>query len=161
MNLEKTWIVVADGSQARFLEYHQRTGLLKPVDGMTFQHSRTPSHELGTDRQPRVFESVGSARHGVEPRIDLHDQQELQFLQSIAETLAVCEKEERFEKLILIAPATALGQLRKTLSPAMKKKITGEMSHDYCNQTNDYVLKRVIEKFPLNIEARTGGRART
>ena len=59
MKQNRTWIVVADGAKARVLLYkpHQK-GVQQLPDG-EFHDSHLPTHELVTDRQPRVHEFDG------------------------------------------------------------------------------------------------------
>jgi protein required for attachment to host cells len=49
----------------------------------------------------------------------------------------------------VVAPATALGELRKEFSPPLKKRIFAEIAHDYAHQSNDYVYRHIKEDLPL------------
>jgi len=80
MKQNRTWIVVADGARARILLYTARQKGVQELPDGEFHDPHLPTHELMTDRQPRVHESVGAARHAVEPRIDPHEQRKEQFL---------------------------------------------------------------------------------
>ena len=149
MKQNRTWIVVADGAQARILLYTSRQKGVQQVPDGHFHEPHPPTHELMTDRQPRVQESVGAARHAVEPRIDPHEQREAQFLARIAAHLERAEQKGEFEHLVVVAPATALGILRKEFSPALKKRVFAEITHDYAHQSNDYVYRHIKENLPL------------
>ena len=149
MKQNRTWIVVADGGQARILLYTARQKGVQQLPNSEFHDPHLPTHELMTDRQPRVQESVGAARHAVEPRIDPHEQREKQFLARLAVHLETAEQHGEFEHLVVVAPATALGELRKEFSPALKKRIFAEIAHDYAHQSNDYVYHHIKENLPL------------
>jgi len=104
MKQDRTWIVVADGAKARILLYkpHQK-GVQQLPDG-EFHDSHPATHDLVTERQPRVHDSVGHARHAVEPRIDPHDQRETRFLTRLAAHLDGAEQRGEFEHLVVVAP---------------------------------------------------------
>jgi protein required for attachment to host cells len=149
MKQDRTWIVVADGAKARVLLYkpHQK-GVQQLPDG-EFHDPHLPTHELVTERQPRVHESVGHARHAIEPRNDPHDQRETQFLGRLAAHLDGAEQRGEFEHLVVVAPATALGELRKAFGPHLQKRLFAEIVHDYAHQSNDYVYKHIKDSLPL------------
>jgi protein required for attachment to host cells len=149
MKQNRTWIVVADGAKARVLLYkpHQQ-GVQQLPDG-EFHDPHLPTHELVTERQPRVHDSVGHARHAVEPRIDPHDQRETQFLGRLAAHLDGAEQRGEFEHLVVVAPATAMGELRKAFTPPLRKRLFAEIVHDYAHQSNDYVYKHIKDSLPL------------
>ena len=149
MKQDRTWIVVADGAKARVLLYkpHQK-GVQQLPDG-EFHDTHLPTHELVTERQPRVHDSVGHARHAVEPRIDPHDQRETQFLGRLAAHLDGAEQRGEFEHLVVVAPATAMGELRKAFSPSLRKRLFAEIVHDYAHQSNDYVYQHIKDSLPL------------
>ena len=149
MKQNRTWIVVADGAKARILLHkpHQK-GVQQLPDG-EFHDTHLPTHELVTDRQPRVQESVGAARHAVEPRIDPHKQREEQFLARLAKHLEHAAQLGEFEHLVIVAPATALGELRKDFGPLLQKRLFAEIVHDYAHQTNDYVYQHIKDSLPL------------
>ncbi len=149
MKQNRTWIVVADGAKARILLYTSRLKGVQQVPDGHFHEPHPPTHELVTERQPRVQESIGAARHAVEPRVDPHQQREAHFLTRIAGHLDRAEQQSKFEHLVVVAPATALGVLRKEFSPSLKKRIIAEIPHDYAHQSNDYVYQHIKDSLPL------------
>ena len=149
MKQNRTWIVVADGAKARILLYTaQQKGVRQLPDG-EFHDTHLPTHELVTDRQPRVHDSVGATRHAVEPRIDPHKQREEQFLARLATHLEHAEQRGEFEHLVVVAPATAMGDLRKEFGPPLQKRLIAEIVHDYTHQSNDYVYQHIKDSLPL------------
>ena len=149
MKQNRTWIVVADGAKARILLYTARLKGVQQIPDGEFHASHLPTHELVTDRQPRIHESVGAARHAVEPRIDPHKQREEQFLARLAAHLEGAGQRGEFEHLVVVAPATALGDLRKEFGPLLQKRLIAEIVHDYTHQSNDYVYQHIKENLPL------------
>ena len=149
MKQNRTCIVVVDGAKARILLYkpHQK-GVQQLPDG-EFHDSHLPTHDLVTERQPRVHESVGAARHAVEPKIDPHKQREAQFLARLAAHLEGAGQRGEFEHLVVVAPATALGELRKDFGPFLQKRVFAEIVHDYAHQPNDYIYQHIKDSLPL------------
>jgi len=149
MKQNRTWIVVADGAKARILLYTTRQkGVQQLADG-EFHDPHLSTHELVADRQPRLHESVGAARHAVEPRIDPHRQREEQFLVRLAAHLERAAQRGEFVHLVVVAPATALGDLRKEFGPLLQKRLFAEIVHDYAHQSNDYVYHHIKDSLPL------------
>jgi protein required for attachment to host cells len=145
----KTWILVADGAQARILLNTGRMDGVQQVPEGTFRDFHEPSRELGTHRPPRTQESFGAARHAIEPRTDLHEHRKEVFLSGIAEFLKNSHRKKEFEHLILVAPAVALGKLRKILNAQVSKSVIAELVHDYVHQSNDTIYQHVKSRLPL------------
>jgi protein required for attachment to host cells len=145
----KTWIVVADGAQARILLNTGRGNGVQRVPHAAFHDTHKASHELGTDRPPRVQESQGSTRHAIEPKSDLHEQRKTLFLQRLSRFLNEARRTREFESLIVIAPAHALGDLRVHLSEDVSKSVIAEFVHDYSHQTDETIYKHVKDSLPL------------
>lgn len=149
MKTNRTWIVVVDGARARTLLYLGRASGVRQLPDSFFFDEHAPTHELVTDHQARVHESVGSVRHAIEPRIDPHKQRKQQFLAKVAQHLSAAAQRGDFENLVVVAPATALGELRKDLSPQLQKLLLSEIAHDYAYQTNDYIFEHIKNELPF------------
>jgi protein required for attachment to host cells len=145
----KTWIVVADGAQARILLNTGRANGVQPVPQAMFRDTHRSSHELGTERPPRVHDSQGSARHAIEPKSDLHEQRKTKFLQRLSHFINEARRTKAFESLIIIAPAHALGDLRDQMSEDVSKSVIAEFVHDYSHQTDETIYKHVKDSLPL------------
>lgn len=149
MKQKRTWIVIADGAKARILQNTGRMEGVHQLPDSEFHDSHPPSREIMSERQPRVHESVGAARHAIELRTDPHEYRKQQFLMRLAEHLERAWQHGDFEKLIVVAPATALGELRKQFSPSLHKCLLAEIAHDYAHQSNDYVYQHIKDNLPL------------
>ena len=149
MTKNRTWIIVADGGQARVLLSTGRAAGVQQLPDSNFSDPHLSTHDLVTDRQPRGHESVGAARHAVEPRIDPHELRKQQFLARLAEHVENACMRREFEHLVVVAPATALGELRKHFSPQLHKCLHAEIIHDYTHQTNSYIYEHIRESLPL------------
>lgn len=83
----KTWILVADSARARIFEIGMQDGQLFEVGGYANPEAHTKPADSGYDKPPRAHESVGSARHAIEPHTDPHDKSAGKFAHGLAEIL--------------------------------------------------------------------------
>jgi protein required for attachment to host cells len=116
------WAVICDGGKALVLcnigdEVFPQ---LKLVQEREHEHKRT--HELGRGAPTGVHESAGVSRSAVE-QPDLHDRAQQKVLEQLAESLDGALKEGKTKRLILVAPARALGMIRRAYTPALKDEI--------------------------------------
>jgi protein required for attachment to host cells len=114
---KSTWILIADGKEARILEalgdgrgYHEHT-----VRG----GHRLPS---GVETAPphRPIDERPSGTRALEAL----------FARQLGAMLASYLRNNAFDRLVLVAPAAMLGELRKMLSPAVREKIIVEIEKD-------------------------------
>lgn len=144
-----TWILVADGRKA---EIYTRQKMEKhiplagnfrrnhfeeiithgpvPVPGMKWQAESVDQYEIGRNATGMVFESASSARHMSEPHMDVHEEIKQHFAKTIAGQLNQAQAEKVFDKLVLIAPAKMLGEIKKHLDKRVLKSIAAEMPKD-------------------------------
>jgi protein required for attachment to host cells len=122
------WIVVADGGRAIIFEYRGADQALRE----TMRREAPPnpaSREQGTDRPGRSFESVGGARHAIEPARDPHDAMEDAFAGDLARSLEAALEDHELA-LVLVAPPRFLGLLRHHLSARARSRVIGEVGKD-------------------------------
>ncbi len=149
MKAAKTWILIADGGRARILENDGPGKGLKQVEGMVFDHELPPTHELVRDRQPRSFESVGHARHPVDTGLDPHRKEKEKFAVELAGVLADAAGKKSFDRLVIVAPAKAMGELRAAISPSVREKVLGDVVLDLTKTPNDEVGKHLGDVIKL------------
>jgi protein required for attachment to host cells len=129
----RTWVLIADAARARVLEAKGKGRGFTVVEDMTLNAELAPSRELRTDRPGRSFESVGSTRHAVESRSDPHREQKRQFARRIAEAVEKRWAARSFDRLVLVAPAVTMGDLRAVLADGVKSAVTAEVVADLTN----------------------------
>ncbi len=128
-NNTKTWILVADGEHARVVvpapHHHFRT--ITSLDSAT-AHQR--STDLGTDRPGRSFESANPTRHAIEPKSDPHRAAKQGFAHYLAGQMNAAAAEGQFDRLVLVAPAHALNDLRAALDGLAAARLDGTLTKD-------------------------------
>ena len=69
----------------------------------------------------------------MEPRTDPVEQREAEFAKSVAEMLDEQCGKGAYNRLVIAAAPIALGDIRKSLTPAVKKTILAELDKDLTN----------------------------
>ena len=128
-----TWVLIADGAQARVLANTGPGKGLTQVEGLDFAIEQKQAQEIMTERPGRTFSSVGSARSGIEPKTDPVAYRETQFVKSLADMLDRQQQNGAFDRLIIAAAPIALGDIRKAMSAGVKKTVVAELDKDLTN----------------------------
>jgi protein required for attachment to host cells len=112
--MAQIWIVVADGSRARFFE-RCKDRTLEEFDTLVSPTHRLKETSLSSDRAGRTFDSRGAGRHALEPPHSAKDHGTLVFARQVAERIDDARIAGDLDKLVLIAPPEFLGKLRSSL----------------------------------------------
>ena len=128
-----TWILIADGTQARVLEHGGPGKGLVSVKGLDWSIPPLQTQDINADRPGRSFSSVGPGRSAMEPKTDPADHREAEFVRSIAGILDEKAKSGAFDRLVIAAAPIALGNLRKAMSEHVKKTVVAELNKDLTN----------------------------
>ncbi|MCW5722293.1 MAG: host attachment protein [Devosia sp.] len=133
MKKPTTWILIANGTQARVLEHNGPGKGLTGIDGLDWSITPLQSQDINTDKPGRGFKSVGLGRSAMDPRTDPVEHREAEFVRSIAQEIDRKALEGAFDRLVLVAAPIALGNFRKFLSDHAKKAIIAELDKDLTN----------------------------
>lgn len=127
-----TWIVIADGMHARILRQDAPGGNFVPAlaEEMIDPAVHGFARDLKSDHPGRAFDSGSGARHAMEPRHDPHVMEKAQFARRVAELINTAAGRVEFAKLVLVAPAKTLGELRANLDERARKRVIGELARD-------------------------------
>jgi protein required for attachment to host cells len=129
-----TWILVADGDQAKLFENDGPGKGLHAVEGLQFAQEHLRAREIMADRPGRA--GAGNApgsRAAMEYHSDPVDLRERRFLESVADVLNARCMEGAFDRLVIAAAPTALGELRPALSEQVRKTVLAELPKDLTN----------------------------
>jgi protein required for attachment to host cells len=135
-----TWIVVADGGNARILQNQHREEAVTELPLVSGHDPRLVAHGGG---------QAGGVHHEPVFKPSPERRREDQFLNQLAETLQTAIARKECEELVLVAPASALGLLRKALNSKTYGHVVAEIVHDYTHQTNEEVWQHVRPKLPI------------
>jgi len=137
------WVVVCDGNKALILENRgdEKFPNLRSIEVHTREDWMT--HEMGSDRPARIQHSGGPSRSSIE-QIDLHDQEERKFLESLAKRLHQSVAAKKPQHLFIVAPARALGMMRPAYSPMLRHALIGELDKDFVKMPIHEIEKHVV-----------------
>lgn len=133
MKAKVTWILIADGATAKVFEHTGPGNGLVVVDDLMFEQQPLKAGEIMADRPGRSFSSVGSGRSAMEPTSDPVAVRERRFVENVAEELERKHQQHAFDRLIIAAAPTALGDLRPVFSKSLRDTIVAELPKDLTN----------------------------
>jgi protein required for attachment to host cells len=129
-----TWIVVADGDQAKVFEHEGPGKGLKAIKDLQFEQAHLKASEIMSDKPGRAFSSAGpGARSSIEYSSDPVAVRERRFVEKLADVLHERREAGDFDRLVIAAAPTALGDLRPALSDQVKQTILAELPKDLTN----------------------------
>jgi protein required for attachment to host cells len=149
MKHTRTWILIADGSRAHILEIVGPGHELRAVEGMTFHGDHASTHEIMSDRTGRTYSSVGPGRSAIEAHSDPHRELKRKFAHQLAEVLAHSLEKRSYDRLIIVAPPTALGDLRAAIPVAVAATVSGEIAKDLTKTPNGELAGHLKEVLPV------------
>jgi protein required for attachment to host cells len=124
-----TWILIADGARGRlFANRGPGKGLELLDENLDADHRAT--HDIVDDRLGRTYESAGESRHAISPRHDPHRELKRDFAVRLAKMLDQRWMEHAYDRLVLVAPPSALGDLREALSDHVRGLVRAELDKD-------------------------------
>jgi protein required for attachment to host cells len=125
-----TWVLVADGSRARLFVNDGVGKGLKPALDQESIGAKLPSREIAADRPGRTFDIAGHGRHAMEPPTDPQRHEQETFARELAGVLEDGRKRNAFDRLVVVAPPKALGDLRSEFSDPLRRLVTAELNKD-------------------------------
>jgi len=136
------WVVVCDGARALVLENagNRKTPRLKTKE--VYEQADPKTHEMGTDKPGRAFNSVGHGRSAME-QVDWHDQEEQRFLAKLAARLDRAVLGGETPSLIVVAPPRAIGMLRREFTSHVRQAIRAEIEKDYVKMPVDEITRHL------------------
>lgn len=141
--MTSTWILVADAARARVLETEKHGEPWTEVACFANPDGHAPGRDATTERAPRVQESMGTTRHAIEPHTSLRDKSSQRFARLLCDELGRGLASARFERLVLVAPPRFLGVLNGELGDALRKRVSGELHHDFTHLDEDEIRRHV------------------
>jgi len=140
------WILTADHQHARVFSNDGPGRGITPVEHLSMDGHLPVSHEAGSHRPDIAFASRGGPSHGVEPRSTPHQQAGREFIDGIASAMSEALAHGGFDRLVVVAPPRALGELRELLAKQVRDRVVGELDLDLAKAPTASVLEHV-ERF--------------
>ena len=136
------WILVADGEKALFLRIEGDAQYPNFQVFREMKDENPATREQGTDQPGRHFDSASPHKSGYE-ETDWHRIGKERFAEDVAERLYKLAHKGSFDKLIIVAPPTVLGTLRKSLHKEVSDRVVDEIPKTLTNHTTWDIEKLV------------------
>lgn len=150
--MENTWVLVANGSEARVFNLTKRSEGLKLVSEHLHPASRMKGDQLASDRPGTYMgdsNSMGSGS-GYEEATSPKDYEIDRFAHELADILNSGRTANSYARLAVVAPSAFRGLLNKHMHDQVKKLIAYQIDKDY-TKVNERDLLAQLEPhlFPL------------
>jgi len=132
MKAKVTWVLVANGTQAQVFEHGGPGKGLAAIKALRFEQEALRAQDINTDRPGRHQGGGAGSRSGLEQSDPVQIREE-RFVKSVAAELETLRQQGRFDRLIIAAAPTALGDIRPALSDAVKETVVAELPKDLTN----------------------------
>jgi len=133
----RTWILIADGARARVMQNNGPGKGVQQVDGCHYRTSHEADREIHTDRPGRTHDSAGAGRHAMEGSSSPHRIAKAEFARALMDDLERKHTAGNFDRLLIVAPPRALGDLRQHMPGTLKSCLIGEVHKDLTHVPND------------------------
>lgn len=137
------WVLVAENSRARLFEMDSPRGALRELEALAHPEGRQKTGAFDSDRPGRAFDSRGEGRHAMVRSVDPRQQGAMDFARRIAERLEQGRTAGAFEGLVLVAPPSFLGMLRKCFGEPLRKKVVREINKDLVSLGDEEIARHV------------------
>lgn len=127
-----TWILVADGAQAQVFEHEGPGKGLIAIKDLHFEEAHLRAQDINSDRPGRQAGRGPGAHSGME-QMNPVQVREQRFVQRLADKLETLRQQGRFDRLIIAAAPTALGDIRPALSDGVRTAVMAELPKDLTN----------------------------
>ncbi|MET3650621.1 host attachment protein [Dyella japonica] len=129
--MSTAWILVSDAARARIFETIGGDASLVEVACYTNPALRgTPALTIAGRTVPRTQESVGSARHVIEPHTGYKDKETHGFAHMLVVRLLNAHAHHHYDRLFLVAPPHFLGVLHEHLRQPATVGFAEELAKD-------------------------------
>jgi protein required for attachment to host cells len=125
-----TWILVADGARARVFAANRPGKGLREALPMAFVGVNLPARARAHDRPGRAFDRFGPGRHDLRGNANPHGRAKTALARDVARHLEDAARRARFDRLVVVAPPRALGEVRAALGPEAARRVVAEVGKD-------------------------------
>ncbi|WP_176590409.1 host attachment family protein [Sphingobium sp. EM0848] len=125
-------VLVADGRKMLFFR-NRGNSQFPNLEAETVKYQDNPAdREQGSDAPGRAANSVGGHLSAM-GQTNFHDLEETRFAAEAADLLKRRALAHDFDKLIVVAPPAALGEIRKHYHKEVQDRLVGEVAKDLSN----------------------------
>ena len=122
-------VLVADGRKMLFFRNAGDAAHPNLTVESAQEHANPATQDLASDAAGRASSPHGASRSSV-AETDVHQLEENRFAAECAEMLRKRALARKYDKLVVIAPAKTLGELRKHYHKEVESRLIGELAKD-------------------------------
>lgn len=137
-------VFVGDGRKALFLRNAGDEQVPDLRTEQVFVDDNPPTHEQGTDKPGRTFQSTHSHGRGAVPQTDWHHLEEHRFAERVAEALKNVVRARKVPAILIAAPPRRLAELRRAFGAEIKAKIVAEVDKDLTNHPVSEIERHLL-----------------
>ncbi len=143
--LDRVWVVVADGGQARVLGITGNRRGLTVLREMTSVDAHRRTQDLVCDQPGRIFESASTSRHAIASPNDAHEEARQRFINQLAVMLIEDNRVRQFDELILVIPSGLSSALRNALDDATRARVRETLVKDLTKAPLPDIHERLVD----------------
>lgn len=140
-----TWVLVADGEKALFLENLTDGENPHLVMRRLEEHENPPNREQAAGRPGRVQESMSPGGSSYR-ETDWHQLEKDRFADEMAGLLYKLVHKGRFDRLVIVAPPRVLGEMRSKLHREVAERVVAEIDKELTNHPLTEIEKIVVKR---------------
>jgi protein required for attachment to host cells len=145
--MKNTWLLIANGSEARLFETEFRPKSLTLLQEFTHPESREKGSELASDRPGHYQGDAGTgggATHGAfNEAIDPKEYEMERFASELVQTLETGRLANGYQHLIIASSPKFHGLLNKQMNGHLSKLIDKHINKDFTSCTEKELLERI------------------
>jgi len=158
-----TWVLVADNRRANIFSCVKKTRLagfvgfnkhhfpheaatheLAPVPDGGVRAESIGNYQTGYDLRGMTMNSATAKRTTYEPKGDIKKELRRGYIQAVADKLYHAALENAYYKLVIIAPARLIGDVKERLPLAVRKRIVAEIPKDLAHAPPEELRAQVL-----------------
>ena len=143
--MEKIWVVVADHVRARVFEAHSAHGELAEIEDLVHPQGRMHANEMASDSPGVTQDRFGHGTHGMGHAVEPKEEEAIRFAKEICDALEQACESGRFDRLYVAAAPRFLGDLRRRMDVAVRRRLAGEVSLELTRQTKEDIRAHLPE----------------
>ncbi|WP_102223577.1 host attachment family protein [Acidimangrovimonas sediminis] len=133
-----TWLLVADGEKALLMENIGDEDLPVLEVRRKDQQVNPPDHEQGANRPGRKADNGFGQRSAMDDT-DWHELAKERFADDLAQILYLRAHRGDFDRIVLVAAPSILGEMRRKLHKEVSERVIGEVPKTLTNHETDRI----------------------
>ena len=140
--MKKSWVIVANKSSARIFEQKKKNSLTL-VECLYNPEAKVKEADIVSDRIGSSAQSNGHGHQSFSSKTSAKEYGEEVFAKEINDFLEKSRNKNSFKDLVVIAPPSFLGVIKKKLNKELSKQVVSYMNKDFSSKEDNEIAKLV------------------